>query len=332
MKRALLFTILGLMILVSPADAGMKLYISEDCGNCDLVMRIGDKAIQRLEADGQLEVVDVTGIKTDLPALPALIDGKTVLIGTGLIEYLVDKARIQHFSSYALFAIVGLGLADGINPCAFATMIFFVSFLTVSSYRKNQIAYIGSAFMFSVFLTYLALGLGIFQAFKKLELFAFLSDMVYFAIAGLTLGLGIYSLCDYIRYRRTGQGEACSLKLHNRLRSIVSNRKTMIILVAAAFVNGFIIALLESACTGQVYVPTIALISAIPNLKMNAFGALAVYNLCFILPLFVIFVMALACVGSDRINGAMQRYLGKIKLFTAFLFFGLTATLVLLKV
>ena len=71
-----LLIILALISFASPGYATMKLYISDDCRNCDLVMRVSKKAIQQLKDKGVLEVIDVSGIKTDLPGLPALVDGK----------------------------------------------------------------------------------------------------------------------------------------------------------------------------------------------------------------------------------------------------------------
>ena len=39
------------------------------------------------------------------------------------------QAHETLFSQITLWAIIGAGLADGINPCAFAVIVFFVSFL-----------------------------------------------------------------------------------------------------------------------------------------------------------------------------------------------------------
>lgn len=333
-KKSLIFLLILVFCIGANISsyAAMQLYISDDCGNCELVMRLGKRAIERLKEKGELELVDVTRVKTDLPALPALVDGDKVIIGAGLIEHLADKAGINYFSNYAPLAIVGLGFLDGINPCAFATMVFFISFLTLNSYRKKQIAYIGSAFMLGVFLTYLALGLGIFQAFKKLRLFPLLSTLVYFIIMALTLGLGVYYLCDYLKFKRTGETKSCSLKLYNYLRQIADSRKTLLMLIVAAFVNGFIIALLESACTGQIYFPTIALISAIPNLNLRPLWTLTLYNIFFIAPLLLIFILALISVNSEKITQLIQKRLGEVKLLMSGLFFGLAAALICLKV
>ena len=200
---------------------------------------------------------------------------------------------LDRFSAFSPAVVVLSGLVDGIiNPCAFATLVFFISLLNINNYHKNKIIYIGSAFILGVFLTYLALGMGFFQAFKKLQIFSFLSKTIYYAIACVAFGLGIYNLWEYIRYRRTGQTKSCSLRFYNLLRKLVDGQKVIILLIIGAFINGFVIALLESACTGQIYLPAIAFVMKMPNLRLNAFFYLALFNLSFILPLVAVFVLA----------------------------------------
>jgi thiol-disulfide isomerase/thioredoxin len=40
-----------------------------------------------------------------------------------------EKSMVDRFKSLGLLTIVSPGLIDGINPCAFATLIFFISYL-----------------------------------------------------------------------------------------------------------------------------------------------------------------------------------------------------------
>lgn len=274
------------------------------------------------------------------------------LIGKGVIEENLDEAIeealeqqqkpilartrpskidpiLNKFSTFGPAVVLFAGLADGINPCAFATIVFFVSFLAINSYRKNQISYIGSTFIFAVFLTYLALGLGIFQVLKRLQFFSFWSRLIYLAIAFLALGLGVYHLIEYIIYKRTGRTKGCSLKLYNRLRSIADSRRAFIVVVILAFVNGFIIALLESACTGQVYFPTIAFVSKVPSLRIHAFLYLVLYNLAFILPLVFVFFLAYKGATSEKFTSFTERHFGGIKITYALLFFSLAILLFL---
>ncbi len=54
---------------------------------------------------------------------------------------------------------------------------------------------------------------------------------------------------------------------------------------------GFLVTLLDSLCTGRIYVPVLALISREPG-AWRSFALLAIYNLAFIAPLVAVFVLA----------------------------------------
>ena len=79
--------------------------------------------------------------------------------------------------------------------------------------------------------------------------------------------LGIYSLYDWYIYRKTGNPEDVKLKLPGFIKQMIhktiqnasrNKKKTLIELAWAVFLSGFIVSLLESVCTGQTYMPTIA--------------------------------------------------------------------------
>ncbi|MGF1655598.1 MAG: hypothetical protein ACFCU3_01325 [Verrucomicrobiales bacterium] len=54
--------------------------------------------------------------------------------------------------------VVAAGLLDGLNPCAFATIIFLLSYLQVARKSGREILQIGVAYILGVFCTYFALG------------------------------------------------------------------------------------------------------------------------------------------------------------------------------
>ena len=61
--------------------------------------------------------------------------------------------------------------------------------------------------------------------------------------------------------------------------------------VLAGFGCAFLVTLLDALCTGQVYVPVLALISREPE-AWCSFALLALYNLAFVSPLVAVFVLA----------------------------------------
>ncbi|GAH74250.1 unnamed protein product, partial [marine sediment metagenome] len=67
---------------------------------------------------------------------------------------------IARFQSFGLAAVAVSGLIDGINPCAFASIIFFISYLTLINRKGREILWVGGIFTLSVFLTYFLIGTG----------------------------------------------------------------------------------------------------------------------------------------------------------------------------
>jgi cytochrome b561 len=90
-----------------------------------------------------------------------------------------------------------------------------------------------------------------------------------------------------------------------------------------AFVTGFVISLLEFACTGQVYLPTIIYVMSQPELASQAFLYLVLYCLMFILPLVVVFVLSYFGTSSEQLSQFVNRHTSTIKFITGVLFVGL---------
>jgi len=89
-----------------------------------------------------------------------------------------------------------------------------------------------------------------------------------------------------------------------------------------------VVSLIELGCTGQIYLPTIIFVMSRPELRQQAVFQLLVYNIGFIVPLIVVFVLAFLGTGSERMALAVKRHTATVKLITALLFLALTGWLV----
>jgi hypothetical protein len=69
-----------------------------------------------------------------------------------------EESIVERFKGLGLLTIVSAGLIDGINPCAFATLIFFVSYLAFIGRKKKEVLWVGMGFSGAVFITYLLIG------------------------------------------------------------------------------------------------------------------------------------------------------------------------------
>lgn len=238
-----------------------------------------------------------------------------------------QQSIVQRFQSFGVFTVVFAGLVDGLNPCAFATLVFFVSYLTLSGRKGREVLWVGSAFTLGVFLAYLVVGVGFYRVLDLLgDLLTTLGRWLYGLTAALCLALAVVSFLDYLKARR-GQIGDMALNLPHRLRmqinaAIRKTRKSQAF-VAAAFLTGIVVSFLELACTGQVYLPTIIFVMSVPELKARALLFLLLYNLLFITPLLVVFVLAYYGTGAKQFSGFLQRRASSVKLGMSFLFLAL---------
>lgn len=254
-----------------------------------------------------------------------------------------QEAFVKRFLSFSSLTILGAGLIDGINPCAFTVMVFFVSFLSFAGYKKSDTIVIGILFILAVYITYTLIGLGAFKALRTMEVFNYFSRLFYKLIAGFAFIVGLFNLYDYWIYRKTKDPERITIKLpfivKRKIQQIVrgdfikqgEDGKKLLSLVFASLSCGFLVSVLELLCTGQLYLPTLVYIFKIPDLRMKAFFYLIVYNLMFVLPLIGVFVLAFFGFTSARFERIARGHLATVKLLTAFVFIGLAVFLLMFK-
>jgi len=291
-------------------------------------------------ADLATWMIEQIGFEGDFNT-PALFIGEDVVIGEeihpetiipilekyretgtepGWLEYDPEQGQesiIDRFKNMGWLAVVAAGLIDGINPCAFATLIFFVSYLTLSGRRGKEVLLVGGAFTLGVFLAYLAVGLGLYQLLDLVGSTLDIIAKVVYALTGVfCLVLAVLSFIDY-RKARQGKIDEMLLNLPEPLRNRINatirkGRKTSNYMVGA-FVAGILISFLELACTGQVYLPTIIFVSSIPEMRLQALLYLVIYNLLFILPLVVIFVLVYFGTTSKDLTRFLQERAALVK-------------------
>ncbi len=241
---------------------------------------------------------------------------------------------VERFRSFGLLTVLAAGFMDGLNPCAFATIVFFISYLAFTGRKRGEVLAVGGAFALAVFLTYLGVGVGVLKFLAALPFLSTVSHWVYGLTALLCLVLALGSLYDWWQARQ-GKPEEMRLKLPLRLRRwinrVIREGASMRAFVPVAFVTGVVISVIELACTGQVYLPTILFVLDVPDLRAQAGLYLVLYNLMFVLPLIVIFVLAYLGTGSEQLGHFVNRHAATIKLLTALVFlllaFGLTYSL-----
>lgn len=296
------------------------------------------------------------------PRVPAVLIGDRLILGSHRIKKQLPAEISNHlqkpyrksvlepvfaqvfleerFRGLAWLTIMGAGLIDGVNPCAFTVIVFFMSFLALHGYQKRELIIVGSTYLSTVLLAYLLIGIGLFNFLYTLKPFYLVSRIFHLLMATLCFTLGTLSIYDYFRFRSSRRPEASILQLPKSLKQhihgIIRKRfkaegvaANLWQLVLGTVVVGFLVSLLEGVCTGQIYLPVISLVLNLSTLRGQALSYLLLYNLMFIIPLLIVFLFALWGTTSDRFAGFLKKMFGVVRITMAGLLFALGLLLLL---
>lgn len=197
---------------------------------------------------------------------------------------------------WAAAGVVGAaGFADGLNPCAFTTLLLFIGAVTAAvgqaagmgdaGARRRHVWAVSGAYMLGIYGLYFGLGLGVLQLawFRP-----FAGAHAITRVAGLgAVVLGLLMVREFFvadtRWRVT-----MPAALHR-----VARRWTRRTTVGAALVGGVLIGLCTIPCGGGMYLATLGFLAAIPD-RLTGSALLAVYNVAFVLPLVLLTAVASA--------------------------------------
>jgi len=233
------------------------------------------------------------------------------------------RAIEERFAEVSILLLLAYAISDSVNPCAFAAIIFFISYLQVTKRSPRQIAEVSLAFIAAVFVTYLALGFGLGEVIARLGALRWAGAVLNWVMALLTLVLALLSLHDAWLCSR-GRMHAMTLQLPGLIKSqmhrVIRTQARQPRFVMAAALTGVAISVLELACTGQAYLPAIHYMLRTGNRVADAAGYLVLYNVAFVAPLFVIFGLAIGGMRSENFVRWLQRHAMMVKLVSATLF------------
>ena len=217
----------------------------------------------------------------------------------------VETAEVKMMAGGTVAAIIAAGLVDGFNPCAFSIIIGLAGVLAVGSHTRRARMLAGWAFCFGSFLTYMLMGLGLMRALKALKGLETVHDVVMYCLAGALFVCSILSIRDAFRYRKAKVPAVITLQLPDTVKKLIRTIAEVSwsgpTVLVAGIGCGFLVTLLDSLCTGQVYVPVLTLLSRDPH-AWHAFVLLVIYNLAFIAPLITIFILAAKGADAARMS------------------------------
>ncbi len=237
-----------------------------------------------------------------------------------------ESEIVKRFSAFGTLAVAGAGLLDGINPCAFATIVFFISYMSLVGRERKEMLIAGGVFAAAVFVTYLLMGMGALKFLSFLNEFSVVATCVYLLAAIGTFTLAFLSLYDAIKAKQ-GKVKEITLQLPKslklRIHKVIREQTRTSGVIIGALAIGFAISALELVCTGQVYLPTITFVMGVEEMRPNALSYLILYNLMFVTPLLFVFGFVYWGTTSMQLGGVLQQHLMPVKLGTGMLLFGL---------
>ena len=222
-------------------------------------------------------------------------DPESPVINIPVTGTAVESKTAAAASRWTLPTVLLAGIVDGFNPCSFAIMISLAGILAIGGRKRRARIIGGLAFCAGTFVTYMLMGLGLMQALKALEGLRILHDVVMVSLALALFVLSFFSFRDALKYKKVPVFSVVTLKLPEGvkvlIRKIAMESWSGPAVALAGFGCAFLVTLLDALCTGQVYVPVLALISRETG-AWRSFALLALYNLAFIVPLVAVFVLA----------------------------------------
>lgn len=175
------------------------------------------------------------------------------------------------------------GLADGINPCAIGMMITLLGYLLVFGKKPARVWQLGIAYILSVFVTYLVIGLAFYSTVSSIQ--QLVGGVVNKIIGGILGAAGLVMLKDVVwpespvHLRIPGASKARLMKLIEK----VSLPGTILL--------GIAVTVLETPCSLPLYVGTATILAQSGMALPLVVGYFLYYNLLFVLPLIIVLIL-----------------------------------------
>ena len=224
------------------------------------------------------------------------------------------------FDIPTLGIVVTTAAIDSINPCAIGVLILMVSVILGGKNSLKRMLFLGSIYIFAVFVTYLAAGLGLVYFLGSIPLYV--TEYISFSVAALVIFAGILEIKDFFWY---GKGWSLHIPVvfTDKIKKM-SARTT----IPGVILLGMFVSAVELPCTGAPYLAIISILSV--NFDASAFFMLVIYNVIFVAPLIIILLLVALGVKVNRVKQWKQDNRGFMRLAAGILLIGLGWLLILI--
>jgi len=208
------------------------------------------------------------------------------------------------FGGLTVPIVLASGVADGVNPCAFALLVLFATYTLTLVNRatsgggpaddaRRRLLGAGSIYVGAVWVTYFLIGLGLFGFLGWLGQ----DHLVTRVAAVLALLMALWMLKD-VFVPGWGPSMIAPAGTHGRLERAIERGGLGGMLVA-----GVLVGICTVPCSGAIYLDIVAVLHASGG-GSTGIALLALYNLAYIAPL----VALLVAVSDRRVLGRIGRW------------------------
>jgi len=327
--------LLGLF-LVPPAFSEketMTLFVGKGCPHCAAVeqfleeggfyqscsIEVKEVYFSRANAQELNRLFEEHKIPLLQRGVPTLLAEEKLYIGGDKIKDYLPSLEVEEEESSCeqpgllLPALVVGALADSINPCEFAVLILLLTtILAAGSSRRALKA--GLLFSLAIFLSYLAMGLGLYKALT----FGNLPQIFMQLIAVIAIVFGLLNLKDYFWYGKGGFVMEVPMSWRPKMKSLIMSVTSPL----GAFFIGFLISLFLLPCTSGPYIVVLGMLAKRTQF-VQALAYLILYNLIFVSPMVLITLAVYKGLSPEKAEEVRQKRLRLLHLVAGILLIGM---------
>lgn len=261
----------------------------------------GEVKMYRVWTQGRVGEFD---IKTPLNTAMTEVGSEKVEAGIGS-----ENGR----STFLLPTVLISGFLDGLNPCAFAVLLFLIAFIFMLKKARLQVLLFGLVYVGAIYLAYFLIGLGLW----RFTLFTGAPHLMAKIGSVLVILLGLINIKDYVAPKFLPVSLRIPFMARLRLMDFM-HKGTL----PATFILGFLVGLCTFPCSGGIYVAIVSLLAS----KMTStlgFAYLVIYNLMFVLPLLIILALAGNRFVTEKLTNVQEKNEPKMRLLYGLIMIGI---------
>lgn len=180
-------------------------------------------------------------------------------------------------SGVPIWILLSAAFADAANPCALAVLILLLATVSASK-GKNRALLSGLMFSLAIFLSYLAMGVGVYKAIGAFSISKYLS----LAVGALAILIALANFKDVFWYGKFFIMEV-PLSWRPKMQEIIRSATSP----WSAFGIGFLVSLFLVPCASGPYVVILGMLAQKADIA-KSFSLLMLYNFVFVLPMILI--------------------------------------------